>query len=223
MISFSRSDFKTKFCIHAIPDTLQKGGWDILLDRWGEFLHQYSLASLHEGKDDYAYWYNERALSGILAASAWTLKNGWSLEEFSTPRNISSVSAMGRGDLWIGTGKASYTIESKIYWPQSNRRIAIKNASNKLNEAREQLLSLDKEYREGDGVVLCYIVPELRNSRSYKHSLYIRTFANKIASSFSGEKIFVASYQEKNKPIDNKLFYPGVIIIGRQVPWSKQE
>ena len=34
-------------------------------------------------KNDIAYWYGERALTGLLASAAWKVRGGWSLEEFA--------------------------------------------------------------------------------------------------------------------------------------------
>jgi len=65
----------------------------------------YCLKCYDDPKNDIAYWYGERAISGLLASAAWMVRDGWSLEEFTGQRKKGRrKNASGKGDLWLGVG-----------------------------------------------------------------------------------------------------------------------
>ncbi len=58
-------------------------GWKGLLREWMRLFRE------HEGNDeDVAYWYGERALTGLLSAAAWKVQYWWALEEFVGKRTL---------------------------------------------------------------------------------------------------------------------------------------
>ncbi len=134
------------FQIIHMPARLQKEGWGTLLRKWEKLITKYSS---DDKEIDFPYWYGERSLTGLLAAAAWRLSDGWSLEEFANARYYRRKKYIGRGDLWIGIGNNSYTIEAKIVWPGSTSRNALKMINKALSEAKQQLLALDKEFHIG--------------------------------------------------------------------------
>jgi len=171
---------------------------------------------------DTGYWYGERALTGFLAAAAWSLPRGWSLEEFTGLRMSGKKKGSGRGDIWFGIGKKSYTVEAKAVWPGSNVDNAIKGAEAKLSDAASQLRQLHKAYRVGRPVAVCYIIPDLNSKGRFADSATIREFFMKMPRQFSDSRTAVASlWYEKNPPRYNGRIYPGVVLVARLLPgWS---
>jgi len=171
---------------------------------------------------DTGYWYGERALTGFLAAAAWSLQRGWSLEEFTGLRMSGKKKGSGRGDIWVGIGKKSYTIEAKAVWPGSNVDNAIKGAEAKLSEAAIQLRQLHKTYRVGRPVAICYIIPDLNSKGRFAHSATIRDFFMNMPNQLGDSRTAVASlWYEKNAPRYNGRIYPGVVLVARLLPtWS---
>lgn len=143
----------------SVPDSFENSKvWRALLREWIELLHSYSTPN-GEGERDVPYWYGERSLTGLLAAAAWRLKNGWSLEEFSTLRGQEEEARVGWADLWIGIGGESFTVEAKLTWPEGDSESAAERIRERLNEARDQLRAIENAYREGEPFSVCYIVP----------------------------------------------------------------
>lgn len=171
---------------------------------------------------DTGYWYGERALTGFLAAAAWSLPRGWSLEEFTGLRMRGKIKGSGRGDIWLGIGKKSYTVEAKAVWPGSNLENAINGAEAKLSEAAIQLRQLHKAYRVGQPVAICYIIPALNSKGRFADSATINEFFMKMPRQFSDSRTAVASlWYEKNPPSYNGRIYPGVVLVARLIPgWS---
>lgn len=171
---------------------------------------------------DTGYWYGERALTGFLAAAAWSLPRGWSLEEFTGLRVKGRKKGSGRGDIWFGIGKKSYTIEAKAIWPGSNVDSASKGAEAKLGEAATQLRQLDKSYRVGRPVSICYIIPELASKGRFADSKTISEFFMQMPGRFSDSRTAVASFwYEKTPPRFNGRIYPGVVVVARFLSgWS---
>lgn len=192
-----------------------------------EFLELFSafgdrLEKYDSPPDDAGYWYGERALTGFLAAAAWSLPRGWSLEEFTGLRMSGKKKGNGRGDIWVGIGKKSYTIEAKAVWPGSNVDYAIKGAEAKLSDAATQLRQLHKTYRVGSPVAVCYIIPDLNSKGRFADSETIREFFMKMPRLFSDLRTAVASlWYEKNPPRHNGRIYPGVVLVARLLPgWA---
>jgi len=81
--------------------------WTLILKEFGKLLDEYNSS------DEVAYWYGERALTGLLAAAAWRIKDGWSIEEFTGLRRTGERQNSGKGDVWIGIQRKTFTVEAK--------------------------------------------------------------------------------------------------------------
>ncbi|BBN63446.1 MULTISPECIES: hypothetical protein [Pseudomonas] len=96
-----------------------------LLMAWIKAIERYTNA-FH----DNPWWYNERASLSILAGAAWTLKDWFALEEFSTIKRMRTLSPgvdeghlrNGRCDLFIRNPEESIAIEAK----QAVQRIGVR-------------------------------------------------------------------------------------------------
>jgi hypothetical protein len=170
-------------------------------------------------EQDVPYWYGERALTGLLAAAAWQQPGGWSLEEFLGHRTIHpETRSAGRGDLWIGLGSDSYTIEAKVAWVTENAD-AESESTALLSDAAVQLRALATEYRVGEPLSVCYVVPSL----SAGSSLRIADVMDRLQKYLQVGNHLVARYVPTSlstPPVHDKRSYPGIVLVGRLVSWE---
>lgn len=208
---------KRSFQIHALPRRLSAAGWDRLLERWSGLL---SYATADDG-NDVPYWYGERPLTGLLAAAAWKQPRGWALEEFAGLRGERLKTKSGRGDLWLGLGQQSYTIEAKVRWPQSGAGYAVGSACAALKEARKQLWKLSRPYRLGTLIAICYLVPCPTKDGPYGRRDKVAEMIAALTTKFHGKRWVVASYiPNYDPPADNGRVYPGIVLIGKVISWG---
>ena len=211
-----------RFEIHALPDALRAAGWESLRQRWSSLI-TYSTADDDEREDDVPYWYGERTLTGLLAAAAWRRRDGWALEEFAGRRGKRLRTTSGRGDLWLGLGPQTYTIEAKVKWLSSGGEQALKVARAGLKAAAEQLWKLSAAYRSGTLLAICYLVPCPMGGRAYSATAKQVEVVSRVRRTFVGSRSMVATYYPRWEPPedDEGRVYPGVILIGRVVSWGK--
>ena len=208
-----------RFRVHRLPEKLAANGWRTLLQFWGNLINNYSFYDRDTIESDVPYWYGERPLTGLLAAAAWMMPDGWSLEEFSTVRGEGKKSGRGRGDLWIGWGKTTYTIEAKISWCADGPGEAHRDILKKIRRAAGQLVTLKAEYAPGTKIALCYAVPYFIPSTSTDCDKDANRFFKALTASFKGPDCILASYLHPKPPTDpedrQKHIYPGVLLVGK--------
>lgn len=96
---------------------------EILLKAWIKAIERYTGTF----PSDNPWWYNERASLSVLAGAAWTIKDWFALEEFSTLKRLRTVTPgvdeghlrNGRCDLFICSPRHSFALEAK----QANQSI----------------------------------------------------------------------------------------------------
>jgi hypothetical protein len=133
-------------------------GWEPLLHVWSTLLDYYDNPA--DSPREVVYWYGERALYGLLAAAAWKLPGGWSLQEVTWE---AAHAQRGRTDLWLGFEHHQFTIEAKLCWlGTSDIRGGqwSKAVQAMLRQAYAQLRMLPPGYRVGSPVALAFLVPE---------------------------------------------------------------
>lgn len=189
--------------------------WVDLLKGFKKYLDWY------KSDKDVAYWYGERALSGYLASAAWDFPDGWSLEEFTGLRKKGKKKSAGRGDLWIGTGKRTFTVEAKMAWLGGSIESAIKKIRDQLDAAGNQLDKLDSDYRLGVPTAVCYAVPDL-NEATYGTQDHIDELYAEVERTFSTSRKIVGSFRYMHDlPQDSGRIYPGVIVVTEfWSPWN---
>lgn len=199
-----------------LPRTQLYKEWKVVLHEFGKLLDQYN--SGHE----VAYWYGERALTGFLAAAGWRARSrdGWSLEEFSGLRRTGGRQSTGRGDLWIGIGSRTFTVEAKTLWPQGPVDTAISDARDELDDAGDQLDSLHPTYQIDVPTDVCYVVPELNINGRHATSEHIKQFFTELPRALSTPKRPVGSFWYKTDSPEHKgKLYPGIIVVAQF--WSR--
>ena len=197
--------------VRPFNKSLERAGWKQLLNNWIGMLDAFDR-KVSGAERDVAYWYGERALTGLLAAAAWKSK-GWGLEEWTTRRGRIRTKGAARGDLWLETEKGKFTIEAKVSWPSTTWKTALKAAKNRLADAEEQLRMLDRKYRYGKPLAVCYIVPEIERRGKYDRDGKITEFFENIASS-SDDFDITATHRPGKSPEWGGRKYPGVILVG---------
>jgi hypothetical protein len=207
---------RTSLDLRYLPATWQRQGWDRLLREWATLLDLYDTTE--DGQRDVAYWYGERALTGLLAPAAWRLQRpqGWSLEEFADPRARGIRARAGRGDLWLGLGRHKFTIEAKVTWPPKMSTVAVDEANLALKRATDQLTQLSKRFCYGKLLALCYVVPVVsRRTSSHRQIAQLRQLARRLRQGND----FVAIYHPHSPAQEDGHHqeYPGAILTGRAV------
>lgn len=212
----------TDFVIHSLPPLLRHEGWGRLLNIWARLMRKYTNLESTDGEKDVPYWYGERALTGLLAAAAWMLPGGWSLEEFTGQRGSGRRVRSGRGDLWIGIGRANYTIEAKVAWPSIARKGEVPYVRAQLSDGEKQLQNLEPKYREGKGIAICYVVPSLRADKMNGNKERIARHFAKMCGDLKGTGSIVAAYRDNGVLLKHENYiYPGVILVGNVVAWGR--
>lgn len=194
--------------------------WRILLKEWLELIHIYSAQPINTERD-VPYWYGERPLTGLLAASAWRLENGWALEEFSSLRGEEAENNTGRVDLWVGIGDNTYTMEAKLTWPEGDLNSAISRVNRRLNEARDQLLNIGQDYRQGLPVSVCYVVPWPKIEQPEVEIPRYIGLLKDLVNCFQAERCATALFIPGGEiPKEDGRAYPGVAMIARIEKWN---
>ena len=90
-----------------------------VLDKWIE-TNTYVAKVLYPDDAPWTWWYNERALFSILAASVWQA-GGIAFEEFSTEKRSKKETKhrrlySGRQDLFFQVGRSMFVCEGKACW-----------------------------------------------------------------------------------------------------------
>ncbi len=144
--------------IRHVHPTLRQHGWRRLLRQWGALMDEWC----DQYRKDAPYCYGERPLTGLLAAAAWKLGNGMSLEEVEAQRMPGRRIAFGRLDAWIVLRGVFYHIEAKgpvVFGSNSGTlKVAIRRVCEELKEAARDVRNVPDLYQGDRGVALCYLL-----------------------------------------------------------------
>lgn len=180
-------------------------------------------------KKDIAYWYGERALTGLLASAAWMVRSGWSLEEFTGKRRKGRrANGSGKGDLWLGVGNTEYTIEAKVTWPTQVNDVTKwkKTVNGKLSKASNQLSALESTYRCGKPVAVCYVVPAIPSGNkeltNKTFSAAMREFAKAMTEANTHTEVIACwlnnvmnAPKDPTSKLGKRYAYPGIAVVVR--------
>jgi len=188
-----------------------------ILNKWIRLNRAYSEKVQWE---DCAWWANERASVGILAAAVW-MSGGVALEEYSTTKVRKENHGAGRCDLFFTVGKNKFACEAKQIFPRlrKGRTGDISKVKDKFDATCEDAKNLLPE--EGRWLGICFVAPrfplsQIKNMddclKDYLDQLQIRLKPDAIAWSFPKEA--------KNMKWRNTKTYPGVIVLIRKISKS---
>jgi hypothetical protein len=210
--------------IQVLHLSRETSSWSSLLKMWGRLMDDWSAVV---GRDEVAYWYGERPLTGLLASAVWRV-GGQALEESEAARGPRRRPRLGRIDSYIILNHKWFQVEAKVAWPTSDAPKGLSAArsrlSKALSQAREQLETVQDDYYGHVGLALCYVVPELpwpKNATRPKNSNILDSLAEENTATDAGKSI-VAWYAPpaRQRPWITRparKHYPGVLIVGNTV------
>ena len=190
-----------------------------VLRRWIATQKEYIKKS-----DDYPWWYNERASTGILAAACWK-SNNIALEEFSTIKGVQKGKVKrGRCDIYFSSGGEDFVGEAKQAWISSGSKIR-KSIKGKLDDglknAKQSTIELQKQ--EGRRLAICFAVPYFPKADQNKLKNLIMKFIEALSRSnaTSYAYYFITKNFEDCEGDDGRL-YPGNAIIIKEIKRAKR-
>ena len=168
--------------------------------------------------EDCAWWANERASVGILAAAAW-LAGGVALEEYSTRKVKGKKQGAGRCDLFFTTVKNKFACEAKQVFPrfEKGRTADFSKLKERFDSACEDTKKLSKN--EGPRLGICFVTPRFGRSRIKGMDKSLKDFLNRIQNELEFDAIAWCFPKEARKMEwePNNKTYPGIIILIRKV------
>jgi hypothetical protein len=188
--------------------------WTRILPYVPVLLQEYE--ELFDG-EDCVYWYNENAVTSLLAGSIWKA-GGIAFQEFNCQRE----EGLGRADLWFQLDGKPYLVEAKIIYPTSAKGVNDR-ASKALGAAEAQVLGVTND--KGTRVALCFVSPKI-SQRGRSASEDVGKEMEKIAKALQDRddiQIYL-SYQTKKDYWDSDKLtgrdgsdhrWPGTFIVGK--------
>jgi hypothetical protein len=169
-----------------------------------------------ESWKDCAWWNNERALTGILAAAVWTLGEV-SLEEYVTRKTKKGKPKTGRCDLLIDIGGVKFACEvkQKFLKPTNHVNDDVKSVKHDFDWACNDARAMSP--REGRRLGICFVTPRIPRSR-IPYDSYLESFLTSLQK-LEFDAIawwFPPQARELEWPENNRTF-PGVIVLIREV------
>jgi hypothetical protein len=165
---------------------------------------------------DCAWWNNERALTGILAASVWTLGEV-SLEEYVTPKTRKGKQWTGRCDLYMNIGgiKFACEVKQKFLMPKNHLNDDVKSVKRDFDWACDN--ARDLHPREGRRLGICFVTPRFPRSR-IPYDSYLESFLTSLQKlEYDAIAWWFPPQARKLKWLENNRTFPGVIILIHEV------
>lgn len=165
---------------------------------------------------DCAWWNNERASTGILAASVWTL-GGVALEEYVTRKVRKGEQGTGRCDLEIQTGRSKFVceIKQKFLIPRDRRNNGVGEVKTffdmACNDARK--LPLQEARRLG----ICFITPRFLHSQIPYDSCLENFLTRLHRLEYDAIAWYFPPKARDLRWHENNRIFPGAIILIREI------
>lgn len=188
--------------------------WKRLLNEWCSVMNDYAAHSVCRSSwaksqgGDLAYWNEERANVGFIAAAVWRL-GGVAVQEFEVTRPGKTKGA--KGDLWFNLDDLSCQIEAK----DPADRVSIpseETIGDELSEARRELLELPPSERAPIGVAMVFVVPGVQGVSFDFHRLMRQVKNNRRLSA-----IYRPGRNCNILDAEDGVNYPGVALVGELV------
>jgi hypothetical protein len=174
--------------------------------------------------DDCAWWANERASTGTLAAAAWT--KGWvALEEYSTRKIRKKTHGNGRCDLFFTVGKNKFASEIKQVFPRINKNnLNVLDVQARFKQACEDAKKLFP--KEGQRLGICFVTPRFPPSQIEHIDYCLENYLdcllkNQKKLNFHAVAWYFPKEARKMRWPENKRTYPGIIILIRRILRSR--
>ncbi|HXI68757.1 MAG TPA: hypothetical protein VNN22_00200 [Verrucomicrobiae bacterium] len=169
-----------------------------------------------ESWEDCAWWSNERASIGVLAAAVWTL-GGVALEEYTTPKVKKKKKRTGRCDLYINTGKDRFACEAKQIFPRLSKGSADNTSDVEeqfdlaCNDAKDLSKKLDRR------LGICFVTPRFPQSQKPFDDCLEIYLSNILKLKFDAIAWCFPDKACRMEWKPNRRIYPGVILLIREI------
>jgi hypothetical protein len=188
-----------------------------IIDAWiDEILQRY----VNYFSEDVPWRYNERATLSSLAAAAWMVEGGISLEEYKRQKGKKSNPLTGSCDLFLGTKRACFECEAKQTWCAVGRKAwtGVERARSGLKDACDDA----KELPETKGVRrlgLCFLIPYLPIGDKDYVVEQIKKWLKGLDGLKKERDCIAWAFPEKTRYIErsDKQIYPGVVLLVKEV------
>ena|ERR1035437_9809241 len=186
-----------------------------ILKEWIRLNRTYSKRMQWE---DCAWWANERASTGILAAAAW-MAGGVALEEYSTKKVKKKEHRTGRCDLFFDVRNNKFACEIKQIFPRLKNGWAgdISNVKERFDLACEDARNLFPQ--EGRRLGICFVTPRFPRSQVENMDDCLDDYLDCLQQKLDFDAIAWFFPKEADKIVwpANKKTYPGVIVLIREI------
>jgi hypothetical protein len=185
-----------------------------ILKEWIRLNRLYGKTALWK---DCAWWANERASAGILAAAVWTY-GGVALEEYSTKKVRKKEHRTGRCDLFFNVGE-KFACEIKQIFPRlkDGETGDISNVKAQFALACDDARNLLRQ--EGRRLGICFVTPRFPRSQIPYMDNCLKDYLDCLQQKLNFDTIawyFPKEARNMEWP-ENKRIYPGIIVLIREV------
>ena len=171
--------------------------------------------------EDCAWWANERASTGILAAAVWTC-GGVALEEYTTKKVKKKEQRTGRCDLFVKVGKNKFACEIKQIFPRlkDGQPDDISDVEAKFESACEDARNLSPQ--EGRRLGICFVTPRFPRSQIPYVDKCLKEYLDYFQKLNFDAIAWCFPKEARNmRWPENDRIYPGVIVLIREIFRSK--
>lgn len=190
--------------------------WKKILSYFTVLLEEYEETC---GGRDCVYWYNENAVTSMLAGAVWKA-GGIALQDFACGRgSLGEEDKKGRADLWFKLDGQQFLVEAKIIYPSTPESI-----ETLLEEPYDGAVQQVKEV-EDDGIkiALFFVSPAINSYNKEKEFIETRLQEMKDALTEYDDWDIRYSYRTKTdywwnlleSEEDSNYCWPGIFVLGR--------
>jgi hypothetical protein len=164
-------------------------------------------------RDDFPWWYNERASVSTFAAAIW-LSGGSAFEEYSSEKKRNEAKSKvtpGRTDIFFSYNNKDYLGEAKQYWPWlANHPTCNREFHEKLNLAEDDATSIRNE--AGIKTAILFASPKIKQSNSGKLKMLIDEWIEFLDenNNYSARAFFFPKHGLN--AVFNGRIYPGIAL-----------
>ncbi len=173
--------------------------------------------------EEFPWWYNERASTGVLAAAAWKC-NAIAFEEYATDKRHrkrgkrQAKNYTGRNDLYLKIGKREYILEAKNVFPTAFP--TPENSLPKIRSVLKQAIHDVKNNRESGvrKLAAVFVAPRFYLKRMKNRKQAIGKWIDVVSKIRCSARAWIFPNEAiKHAESNGKRLYPGVVLILKEV------
>ena len=142
----------------------------------------------------------------------------------------------GKGDAWIGyyrsrNQEGNWNVECKVCWVSldKDQEETIHGVLAKLNTAKKQLRNLSPDWRQNEGLAICFLVPSQRKDGKTDGSVAVkkmRDLFRTLKRRSAGRYALVALYRPPRDKVlidYHSRYSPGLLFLAERVPFHSRK